>query len=614
MRMSRELEEKLRLLPRRSGVYLFRDAKGSVLYVGKAVRLHLRVSSYFRGRRHADVRIGMLVDRVADIETIVTGTESEALILESNLIKRYRPPFNIELKDDKSYPFLKLTARHRFPGLFITRRVVQDGSRYFGPYTHVKNLRQTLKTLRKVFPLRNCTDRRLERDERECLEYFIERCPAPCTAKIDPDRYGIIVRRLTRFLEGDIGSVVDELRGQMLAAASSLRFEESAALRDSIETLERLVAEQRMTPALTSDTDVIGVVARGDRASCVVLHVQDGKVLGKRQSLLIRAGGASTSEVLRTFLLASYLEAFSPPPTLAVPFSPREEAAVSRTLRERWGKPVELKVPRTGVLVRLLRLARENAHFHLEQQELRERQRRADVDAGVYALQEALDLSRTPYTIEGFDVSNLQATYPVASLVTFRDGSPLKSGYRRFRIKGVQGPDDFSMIEEAIRRRLQRLKSEGGEPPDLILVDGGAGQVGRAASVLTDEGFGEIQLLGLAKREELIHLPGAAEPIRLQRNSEALRLLQRIRNEAHRFAIGYHRLLRAKGQVRSGLDTVPGIGRKRRAQLLRHFGSIEAIRRASPEALQRVPGIGSRTAHSILDALSNMAPTRRTGA
>lgn len=601
--MLRRLDEKLRMLPDRSGVYLFRDRAGKILYVGKAKRLPPRVRSYFRKNRDRDERITRLVRRIADLETFVTGTEPEALILEANLVREHRPPFNIALKDDKSYPYLKLTLGHSFPGLSLTRRVLDDGARYFGPYTHVKDLRRTLKRLRKVFPLRNCSDRRVESSQRECLEYFIERCPAPCTRRIDEIEYGKIVQRLIRFLSGDVGGVADEIRSLMLARAEEKRFEEAARLRDDIDTLERLALEQRMTPLVSADTDVVAVVVRGDHACGVALHVREGKVLGKDQQILLRAGGVPEGELLRVFLTGVYLDAPEIPAEIVTSSPASDAVALTELLSGRAGHPVRLRTLRAGPLGRLLAVARENAHLRLEEDELRGRTRRARIDPGVYSLQELAGLSRTPYRIEGFDISNLGPSQAVASLVCFQDGAPLKSKYRRFRIKEVQGPDDVAMIGEVLQRRLRRLRAEGDAPPDLILIDGGAGQVGRAAEVMAGEGFADIPLLGLAKREELIVLPGRPEPLRLPRRSPALRLLQRVRNEAHRFAIGYHRRLRSKDQVRSGLDPLPGIGARKRAVLLRHFGSLEAIRSAPAEMLRQVPGIGPRTVERIIEGL-----------
>ncbi len=602
------LEEKLRLLPDRSGVYLFRDAAGSVLYVGKAKRLHLRVRSYFRRGGDSESRLGHLVARIQDLETLVTANESEALILEANLIKRHRPPFNILLKDDKRYPLLKVTLAHRFPGLFIARRAVPDGSRYFGPYTHVKDLRQTLKMLRKIFPLRNCSDRRIERSGRECLEYFIDRCPAPCTRRTEPDEYATIVARLIRFLEGDVASVVEELASKMREEARSFRFEEAARSRDAIATLERLAQQQRMTPPIPADTDVAAVVRRGDRACGVLLHVREAKVIGQEARILLRAEGSRPDEILRAFIMQHYAESPAIPAAIACHILPRDRDALEVWLGERAGRPVRLKLARGASLAPLAQAARENAHLRLEAEELKEKQRRARIGAGVYDLQERLDLTRTPYRIEGFDISNLQATDAVASMVCFQDGMPQKGSYRRFRIRDVEGPDDVAMIGEVIRRRLRRLRDSDGPIPDLILIDGGQGQLARACRVMEEEGMAGIQILALAKREELIVVPGRAEAVRLPRNAEGLRLLMRVRNEAHRFAIAYHRLLRGRRQVRSGLDPLPGIGDRRRALLLRRFGSLEAIRGAAVRDLMDVEGIGKRTAERIREFLDRTDP------
>ncbi len=591
------------MLPDRSGVYLFRDRAGRILYVGKAKRLPSRIRSYFNKSRDGEERLARLVRRIADLETFVTGTETEALILEANLIREHRPPFNIALKDDKSFPYLKVTLQHPFPGLELTRKVTDDGARYFGPYTHVKDLRRTLKRLRKVFPLRNCTDQRLSSGGRECLEYFIERCPAPCTKRIGPDEYAQIVRRLVRFLEGDLGGVAEEMRALMLTRAAEKRFEEAARLRDDIDTLDRLVLHQRMTPSVAADTDVVAVVARGDRACGVSLHVRDGKVLGKEQRMLVRVRGTDPPELLRVFLAAVYLKNLDLPNEIVTAGPPAEGSALSALLSERARRRVRIHAARGGPLAKLIEVARENAHLRLEEEEMRGRRRRALVDPGVYNLQELAGLPKTPYRIEGFDISNLGAQQAVASLVCFQDGLPLKSGYRRFRIKHVQGPDDVAMIGEVLQRRLRRLRFEGGQPPDLILIDGGAGQVGKAVQTLAGEGYAGVPLLGLAKREELIVLPGRSEPLRLPRRSPALRLLQRVRDEAHRFAVGYHRKLRSKDQVRSGLDPLTGIGPQRRRLLLRRFGSLDAVRAASREDLGQVPGIGPRTVERIIEGL-----------
>ncbi|MDM7915819.1 MAG: excinuclease ABC subunit UvrC, partial [Candidatus Eisenbacteria bacterium] len=502
---------------------------------------------------------------------------------------------------------------HRFPGLTLTRRVVPDGSRYFGPYTHVKDLRRTLRTLRKVFPLRNCTDRRLERDRRPCLEFHIGRCPAPCTGTLPVESYEPIVSRLIRFLEGNVESVVAEMRSRMLEHAAGLEFEESARLRDEIETLERISIGQRMTPALASDTDVIALVARADRACGVALHAREGRVLGKESRILVRAEGASVPELLRVFVTNVYLGSPVVPDTIVTACPVRDAGLLQDSLSRHAGRQVRLRTARSGPLARLLEAARENAHLRLEEEELRDRERRGKVDPGVYDLQERLDLAQTPYRIEGYDISNLHETHPVASKVVFQDGFPLKGGYRRFRIKQVQGPNDVAMIGEVLERRLRRIREGTEEAPDLILIDGGPGQVGRALEVLEEAGLSGIQILGLAKREERVVVPGSPEPVRLPRNAEGLRLLQRVRDEAHRFAIGYHRNLRGKAQVRSALDPLPGIGPRRRALLLRHFGSVAAIQAATVEDLAKVPGIGPKTAKRLLEMLRQGGEQERAG-
>jgi excinuclease ABC subunit C len=387
----------------------------------------------------------------------------------------------------------------------------------------------------------------------------------------------------------------------MVAQATDLHFEESARLRDAISTLEQLVEQQRMTPALCSDTDIVGLVARGDNACTVVLHVRDGKVLGKVSRLVTGATGTQPPEILRSVLTGIYLDSPQIPPIIVTAFPPREAEALEGVLSDRAGHRVRFRTTRGGTFARLHDLARENAHLRLEEEEQRERKHRTPVESGVYDLQERLGLTRTPYRIEGYDVSNLQSTHAVASLVSFQDGIPLKSGYRRFRIKRVKGPDDFAMIGEVVGRRFERMKREGGAPPDLVLIDGGRGQVARAREVLAGIGFAEIPILGLAKREELIILPDVEQPVRLPRNSGGLRLLQRVRDEAHRFAISYHRKLRMKAQVHSALDPLRGIGPDRRSMLLRRFGSIEGIRAASEKDLAGTPGIGPVIARRIAE-------------
>lgn len=603
----RELARKLRLLPLQSGVYLFRDARGRVLYVGKAIRLRDRVRSYFRGPAPVDPRLRGLRARIRNLDYIAVGTETEALILEAHLIKQYAPRFNIRLKDDKKYPYVRITSAHAFPGIMITRQVIGDGSRYYGPFTQVKDLRRTLKTLRALYQLRNCADARLARGGRECLQYFIGFCTAPCTARVDVAAYAEQVRPVLDILSGHGEEALRQLESRMRTAASEYRFEESARLRDGLRTLEELLRAQRMTPLRAGEAEVIGMKVRGNRAAAVLLTIEEGKVVGKRHHILQGVFGREAGEILRSLLVALYLDAPRVPSALITRELPAESKELADVLTTRSGRPVEVTCVSRGELSQLLDAAEENAHLLLEEEELLESVKRERVQGAVYALQEALNLPRAPYRIEGFDISNVQGAHPVASMVVFVDGKPLKGSYRRLNMAHIPGPDDFAMIGEAVRRRLQRLKEDGGTAPDLILVDGGVPQVARARSVLLEMGFSDLPLAGLAKREEEIVLPHGVPSIRLPRNSEALRLLQRVRDEAHRFAVAYHRLRRTKAQRASLLDDIRGIGPVRRRALLHKFGSVEGIRRASEAELASVAGVGIDLARALRLALGPLS-------
>ncbi len=598
-----ELAARLRLLPDQSGVYLFRDSRRRVIYVGKARSLRKRVPSYFRNPPPEDPRLNGLRRRIRVLDWIVTATEVEALILEDSLIKQYSPRYNIRLKDDKRYPYLRITAGHAYPAMVLTRQVAQDGARYFGPFTRVKDLRRVMRTLRAVFRLRNCSDRRLARGGRECLQYFIHRCSAPCTARVTVAEYTAQVRPLVDLLSGKGEEVLRVLEERMRATADELRFEESARLRDEVVVLRELVREQGLIPPAEAEADVVGLSARGDQACGVFLHVREGKVLGKSHRLLAGIAGTDTAAQLRALLLAALLQAPRVPRRIVTAVPPADAEHVRAALETAAGHPVRLELVGRGGLAHLLELAGRNAHLLLEEEELRSAQKRSRVDGSVYALQEALTLAAPPYRIEGFDISNFQGSHAVASQVVFRDGRSWKSGYRRYRMRHGPAPDDFAMMAEVLTRRLRHLGSKEGPPPDLILVDGGPGQVGAAAVALREAGFADLPVIGLAKRAEEIHLPGRAEPVRLPRRSPALQLLQRIRDEAHRFAVGYHRSLRASAQQLSALDAIPGIGPARRRQLLRHYGSLAALREAGPESIAQVPGLGPRLAQVVWAAV-----------
>lgn len=608
------LEGKIALLPGDPGVYVFRDRRRRVLYVGKAKSLRSRVRSYFRGPNPGDLRLVMLRRRIRELDYIVVGSETEALILEAHLIKQYTPRFNVKLKDDKKYPYIKITTSSPYPGMFLTRHILQDGSRYFGPYIRVKDLRQTLKTMRSVFQLRNCSDQRLARDERECLQFFIGRCTAPCTHRVTSEQYALQVAPLVDFLSGKGVRVLERLRSRMHEAAGAYRFEEAARLRDGIETLEELMRDQRMTPPLASEADVVGLARRGNLACAVFLHVDEGKVMGKSHRLLTGVNGASDEETLRALLLALFLDAPRVPGRIITRAEPADRIGIEAVLAERSGHAVNI-VPRArGHLRRLLEAAAENARLLLDEEQLLTAQKYGRVSRGIFELQEVLGMEKPPFRIEGFDISNFQGSYPVASIVTFVDGKPLKSDYRRIRMDTTPGPDDFAMIGEAVRRRLLRIETKGEPVPDLILVDGGRGQVSRALEIMEAMGYPKLPLAGLAKQEEEIVLPHAGPLLRLPRSSAALQLLQRVRDEAHRFAVSYHRQRRRKAQTRSRLDEIPGIGPTRRKALLRHFGSVDGVRSATAEQIAGVEGFGPKLALQLRERLDVPARPAETHA
>lgn len=598
----RRLEEKLQLLPQRPGVYLLRDGPGNVLYVGKAKRLPARVRSYFRAPA-PDPRIQMLRERIRDIDYVVTATEAEALVLEANLIKSLAPRFNIELKDDKSYPFLKVSVQHEYPRLELTRSVMGDGSRYFGPYTRVKELRKVLRSLRRLFPLRGCTDRRLRQGRRECLEYSMGLCPAPCTGRADAETYRRTVSQLVRFLEGHGSQVAREWERRMRALAKELRFEESARLRDDIERLGQLSERQRMADPERPDLDAVALVTRGDRAVATILSHREGKVVGTWRITVGGAGKGEAPGILATVLPEHYQGRRQVPPLILCNLLPRDQALLEQWLSGRAGRRVRLHLPQRGKRAQLLRAAEENAQLTLEELELIEQGKRKRLEASVYLLQEALKLPRAPYRIEGYDISNIQGRQAVGSLVVFRNGRPLKSAYRRYRIREAQGPDDVAMMAEVLTRRVKRLREKGEVLPDLILVDGGKGQVSRVSEVLRREGYGNIPLAGLAKRQEEIFLPKTPEPIHLAAASPGLQLLQRVRDEAHRFAVSYHRRLRSRHMTRDPLEQVRGLGPRKRAALLARFGNLGALADAGEDQLAETPGIGPRLAGEIRRAL-----------
>ncbi|HZP41440.1 MAG TPA: excinuclease ABC subunit UvrC, partial [Candidatus Binatia bacterium] len=576
---ARGLEEKLAVVPPRPGVYLLKDRHGKVIYVGKAVNLRSRVRSYLRGGDERS-QVRFLVGRLADFETLVTASEKEALILENNLIKQYKPRYNIRLKDDKSYVSVKVTVGDSWPRVLVTRRIVKDGSRYFGPFASASAVRETLDTIRKVFPLRTCSDPVFRNRSRPCIEYQIKRCLGPCTLPVDRAVYGEHLRQAMLLLEGRSHDVVSALTRQMKAAADEERFEAAARLRDQIQAIEKTQERQQVVEHWGANQDVFGLYREGGCIEVQVLFVRSGKLVGNR-SYSFDDQEFPDAEVLEAVLTQFYqATTHDVPDEILLPVAISDADVRAEYLSERRGKKVSILVPQRGDKLRLVDMARTNA-----QQGFAERR-----DAGkqrermVTELQARLHLRNAPKRIECVDIANIQGTESVGAVVAFDEGEPAKAGYRLYRIRSVAGADDFASVAEVLRRRFRDAREKGGVP-DLLVIDGGLGQLGAAVATLHDLGIDDLEVVGLAKerverdataaelrrRPERVFLPGRKNPVVLKPNSTALFLLQRVRDEAHRFANSYHRKLRGRARLASPLDGVAGIGPRRRRALLRRF-------------------------------------------
>ncbi|GEA14751.1 UvrABC system protein C [Moorella sp. E308F] len=599
-----DLEEKLARLPDHPGVYLMRDAKGEIIYVGKAASLKNRVRSYFRGQHPP--RTQVLVSHIADFEYILTDNEVEALILECNLIKEHRPRYNVSLKDDKSYPYIKITTQEQFPRLQITRSLVRDGSRYFGPYTNVGALRETLKLLRGLFPVRTCRETPLQHRSRPCLNAHINRCLAPCSGKVSPEAYREAVDNIILFLEGKHTTLVKELKEKMEAAAERLEFEKAARLRDQLRAVQEVCARQKITDAGGDDADAVAFAREGEAALGLIFFSRGGKVIGRDHFFLTGTEGLSRGEIMAALLKEYYSRGVEIPPQILLHDEPDDAATIASWLGRLRGGRVELKVPKRGSKLKLLQLVHENAVSLLQEHLLARQRQEEGGKAALMELQQALGLPRLPRRMEAYDISNFQGSSPVGAMAVFVDGRPLTSAYRRFQIKTVKGPNDFASLQEVLSRRFRRAAGQDprfAELPDFVLIDGGLGQLHAAREVMAAMGVAAIPTFALAKEEELLFREGSPEPVRLPRDSRALQLLQHLRDEVHRFAITYHRQKREKGAYRSVLDDIPGVGPKRKRALLRHFGSVTRISQATLEELLAVEGMNRAVAARILEGL-----------
>lgn len=615
MNISPHLASLLENLPTKPGCYLMRGADKRVIYVGKAINLRNRVRSYFHNSAQLTPKTRQLVRKIEDIEWIVVGSELEALILEMNLIKKYRPHYNVRLKDDKRYPYIKVHWADPFPKVTVTRQLVQDGSRYFGPYTSVWAVHQTLDVIRHIFPYLTCDREITGQDERACLYYDIKLCTAPCIGAINREGYRAMIEDLCQFLDGRTEPIVSRLQAEMEKASEELRFERAAALRDQIRAIENVVERQKVVSPDYIDSDVLAMARSNGEAVVQVFFIRGGKLIGRDYFLLEGAADTPDADVMSQFLKQFYDQAATIPPQVLLPQEVEELQIIRQWLsQKRNGQRVEILVPNQGQQKELIEMAAENAAETLS---VLKAQWEADThrqELALNELQEALGLPTAPNRIECYDISNTQGTASVGSMVVFEQGVPSKKLYRRFNIRSVVGPNDFDSMEEVLTRRFNRWKAAqeaGAQPggktdrafsqlPDLLIVDGGKGQLGRAVEVLQRfELFGKVPVAGLAKQNEELFLPARAAPVLLPRTSQSLYLVQRIRDEAHRFAITAHRNRRDKQGVASRLDSIPGIGPSRRKALLNYFGSIEQIRQASEKDLTLVPGITVALAQSI---------------
>jgi excinuclease ABC subunit C len=611
-----DLDRKLRTLPARPGVYLFKDARGDILYVGKANSLRARVRSHFAVDGATSIKNREMLRRVADVDTMVVGSEAEALLLEANLIKAHHPRFNIQLRDDKRYPYIKVTVHEPLPRVWVTRRLENDGARYFGPYTDVGAMRQALEVIKRAYTVRSCSyDLPRERPVRPCLDYHIGRCKAPCTGLQSIEDYRSMTDEILEVLGGRVGGVRRRVHAELGAAAEALEFERAATLRDVLAGLDSIERRQRALDVRGGDTDVIGVARDGDRACAITMRIRGGKLLGRDVDFFENLEGEADATLLTTAAMRSYFGRGTQgtvdlPREVMFPADFEDRATFESLLSESAGRRVVTHVPARGDKLRLLELANQNARHLLEERVVLAQDVRARADDVLYELQQRLEMKVVPRMIVCFDISHMQGTEVVGSAVVFENGEPNKAEYRRFRIRGDWGNDDYRSMEEVVGRYFGRRVEEGLPVPELAVIDGGKGQLAAALAAVHAAGGTDTVVIGLAKREEEVYLPARADPLRLARTSPPLRLLQRLRNEAHRFANSYNSKLRGKRTLSSTLAGVPGIGPARQRALLARFGSVKALRGASAEEIARVGGVPLGVAERVV---AHLNPSERIG-
>jgi len=599
------LKEQLKTLSDRPGVYIFKDKLGKIIYVGKASSLRIRVRSYFSSSARLSSKLERLVDSINDLEAIVTNSEYEALILENNLIKKYRPDYNVLLKDDKTFPYLKIDLKNDWPTVRITRRFHKDGDRYFGPFISAYSLRQTMKLIRKIFPFRSCNRIITGKDARPCIEYHIKSCLGPCIGAVSREEYNDIIKQVILFLEGKQEQLIQALRNRMEEASQQLQYEKAALLRDQIQAIENVVENQRIAVTVRGDEDAIALAQTKDLAYVEIFFIRNNKLIGRDYALLNGIRDEEPGQIMTSFVKQYYSSTSAIPPLILLQFPIDESDVISRWLSHQTGASVKLRVPQRGIKKQLINIVEENARQGLALYQAKQ-SKLIESALVLEELKDRLGLRRMPLRIEGYDISNIRGNQAVGSMAVFSKGLSKRADYRRFRIKTVSGIDDYAMIQEILRRRFKRsiaADDKWSATPDLVLIDGGKGHLNAAVETLEELGLGSIPATSLAKENEDVFVPGRSQPLNIPRTSAALHLLQRVRDEAHRFAIGYHHKLRQKESIVSALDSVPGIGPKRKKDLLKKFGSVRSIREASIGELSQVPGITSSLAEKVKEYL-----------
>ncbi len=591
--------------PSKPGVYLFKDAHNNVLYVGKAANLRNRIRSYFTAPYNLPTKIQRLVTRIEDVEFIATDSEQEALILELNLIKKYRPRYNVRLKDDKTFPYLRITLEEDYPRIYVTRRFIKDGSRYFGPFASAGSVRQTLRLIKKIFPFRSCSKAITTKESRPCLDFHIQRCLGPCIGVVIKEDYAEVINQVILFLEGKEELVLAELKRKMKAASHQLQFEKAALLRDQIQAVEHVIEAQRIAVITSGNQDAIALAQARDQACVQIFFIRNGKLIGRDSFTLEGVLQENPGQIMTSFIKQYYASAQSIPPLILLQYPIDDQATIRQWLKTLRKGTVRFAIPQKGTKKQLVDMVAKNAQQQLELSKLKH-PTLPEIANSLEELRGRLKLPGIPQRIEGYDISNIGGALAVGSMVVFDKGLPKPAHYRRFRIKTVAGADDYAMIQEVLRRRFQRHATAEGSwaiTPDLILIDGGKGHLNAALEVIRDLEIEHISAASLAKEQEEVFIPGTSEPLDIPANSPALHLLQRVRDEAHRFALSYHQRQRQKAGLTSVLDSIPGIGAKRKKALLKRFGSVKGIKDASVEELTSVKSITTKLAEKVKEYL-----------